>query len=71
MKKNHRYLIEVNNPYSSYIYEVVCLEISKTSYKLKNLNTGRVYWEDKSKIYEEFHYGIYRDFIKEDLGKYD
>lgn len=74
MKKGCRYLCErLSYTTPPRIYEFVCLEISETSYKLKNNITKEILWFDKILFTAESAYGHSDNgyYIKECLGKYN
>lgn len=54
LKKDKTYLLEQNGLTGHpAIYEVKCLEVSETCYKLRFLKNGREIWIDKKKIIKE------------------
>jgi hypothetical protein len=70
LKLNNRYLGKHG---SSFIQEILILEITEKFYKIKNLSTNKIYWDfkDNFKTYKIYaSYAANEFVIHEDLGEY-
>ena len=72
LKLNNRYLIEgYSDELQQSIREVTPIEISKSSYKLKDILNDTFFWEHKSNFKKNKNEVYPGDFlVLEDLGKF-